>query len=198
MGVGAWACQAAVAGAHKDVLPRCGGRGAAGGGSLVQIFDMYIARTGMFSSVDYPAATASRKETLRWWRCLQPSAELKRLAEMMWCIPASQGASERSWATLSRQSTPIRNSLSPARKSTLLKVCENWRMLLKGDSREEEGDDAPGGKKKRRKCTGLVLHLDARGADHGLGEEDEGGPPPTGSSSSSSSSSSTCSSSPSA
>ena len=72
--------------------------------------------------MDYPPFSAEKKDVLMFFRSGQPSHLLKALGEHCATLSGSQGLSERSWARLSRQCTPLRNSLLASTKQTLMNL----------------------------------------------------------------------------
>ena len=102
--------------------------------ALNAAFDEYVAWKGQFAECPLPAADADILRAIAWWRSEQPSLVLGQVAEHLFCMRASQGAAERAWAALSRQSTPIRARLSVARKRQILNVVYNGRMAITGQA----------------------------------------------------------------
>ena len=92
-------------------------------------FDSFVHRRGAFAHLDYPPFSAEKKDVLMFFRSGQPSHLLKALGEHCATLSGSQGLSERSWARLSRQCTPLRNSLLASTKQTLMNLATNWPCI---------------------------------------------------------------------
>ena len=79
--------------------------------------------------VEYPSKDATHEEVRCWWENFQPAYSLKLMARHLAALRGSQGATERTWARLSLQTTAIRISLLPGTKAQLLNIASNWKIL---------------------------------------------------------------------
>jgi hypothetical protein len=92
----------------------------------------YIARSDQFSRIPFLKETASLLDLHRWWEAEQPSSSLTRLFRVVRALRSTTGRTEREWASLSRQTTPLRNRMSAATKRSLLLLYSNGPLLLTG------------------------------------------------------------------
>ena len=89
----------------------------------------FLQKTGPFANVEYPLKDVDHETVRQFWEVLQPSFPLKCMARHLAALRGSQGATERTWARLSLQTTAIRNSLLPGTKGQLLNIASNWKIL---------------------------------------------------------------------
>ena len=123
---------------------------AEGRGVFLRQFHAYATHSGDFEDIQYPSEDADAAEVWSWWQCKQPAAFLGKLALRLWCMPCSQGASERSWARLGRQVQPVRSRLGATSKRKLMFVSTNYVLLP--TFRAVNGNDEDGhGACKRQK-----------------------------------------------
>jgi hypothetical protein len=97
-----------------------------------QAFHDYLLLQGAFHDLPLPDPEASDEVALRWWRTQQPSTALAEVAVWLASMRLSQGESERQWATLSRQTIPIRSSMGSVTKQRIVNVVYNAQLLLTG------------------------------------------------------------------
>ena len=148
-------------------------------------FRDYLAASGPYQNVRWPEKGASVRDVVEFFETGQPSWLLGDLGLHFASLAGSQGMSERSWATLSRQVQPIRSGLLYPAKKRLLNIAANWKLLCP--------DLAPvPQEKKHRKHDFEVPVLAGRRAvpEESGGQPAQGGAPSSSSTASSSSSSS--------
>ncbi|CAE7387760.1 GIP [Symbiodinium sp. CCMP2592] len=89
----------------------------------------YLAHSGPFKNVTWPDKSASVADVVGFFETGQPSWFLRELGLHFAALAGSQGMSERTWATLSRQAQPIRARLIYPAKKRLLNIAANWKLL---------------------------------------------------------------------
>ena len=89
----------------------------------------FLQKTGPFAAVEYPPHDSDHETVRQFWEVLQPSFPLKCMARHLAALRGSQGATERTWARLSLQTTAVRNLLLPGTKGQLLNIASNWKIL---------------------------------------------------------------------
>lgn len=74
-------------------------------------FGAFRERTGLFLRLQYPEQSSPIAAVIHFW-ATQPSYFLKAVSRHIYSLRGSQSSSERGWASLSRQATPIRSRLA--------------------------------------------------------------------------------------
>jgi hypothetical protein len=74
-------------------------------------FAAFRDKTGSFLRIQYPEQSSPIAAVIHFWST-QPSYFLKSVSRHIYSLRGSQSSSERGWASLSRQATPIRSRLA--------------------------------------------------------------------------------------